>query len=125
MYQCIKTHGRASAAKKTIDAWQTSVLFTDTVNSPSAAFHISKTTMLISTKFIYFLPYIIINYFVYSVSKLNEIASAVLEIFVPENCPIFLTFFFLTLNNNYIYVSHVKIIFSCFDFKLGIPIRLT
>ena len=44
--------------KKTKDARHTSVLFTGNIKLPNSAFHISKTTKLISTKFIYFLPYV-------------------------------------------------------------------
>ena len=55
----IKTHSSVSAAKKTKeDERHTSVLFTGTIKLPNSAFHISKTTKPISTKFIYFLPYI-------------------------------------------------------------------
>ena len=54
----IKIHSSVSAAKKTKDARHTSVLFTGTVKLPNSAFCISKTTKLISTKFIYFLPYV-------------------------------------------------------------------
>ena len=55
----IKTHSSVSAAKKTKkDVWHTSVLFTGTEKLLNSAFHISKTTKLISTKFIYFLLYI-------------------------------------------------------------------
>ena len=55
----IKTHTSMSLAKKTKeDMRHTSVLFTGPVKLPNSAFHISKTTKLISTKFIYFLPYI-------------------------------------------------------------------
>ena len=55
----IKTHSSVSAAKKTKkDVWHTSMLFTGTAMLPNSAFCISKTTNPISTKFIYFLPYI-------------------------------------------------------------------
>ena len=55
----IKTHSSVSAAKKTKkDVQHTSVLFTGTAKLPNSAFCISKTTKPISTKFIYFLPYI-------------------------------------------------------------------
>ena len=55
----IKTHSSVSAAKKTKkDVWHTSVLFTGTAKLPNSAFCISKTTKPISTKFIYFMPYI-------------------------------------------------------------------
>ena len=55
----IKTHSSVSAAKKTKeDAWHTSVLFTGTIKLPNSAFCTSKTTILISVKFAYFLPYI-------------------------------------------------------------------
>ena len=55
----IKTHSSVSASKKTKkDMQHTSVLFTGTAKLPNSAFCISKTTKPISTKFIYFLPYI-------------------------------------------------------------------
>ena len=54
----IKTHSSVSVNKKTKDVWRTSVLFTGTVKLPNSAFHISKTTKPISTKFIYVLLYI-------------------------------------------------------------------
>ena len=55
----IKTHSSVSAAKKTKkDVQHTSVLFTGTAKLPNSAFCISKTTQPISTKFIYFMPYI-------------------------------------------------------------------
>ena len=54
----IRTHSSVSAAKKAKDAQHTSVLFTGAAKLPNSAFCISKTTKLISTKFIYFLPYI-------------------------------------------------------------------
>ena len=60
-YTDIKTHSSVSVAKKTKDMWHTSVLFTGTVKLPNSAFCISKTTKSISTKFIYFLPYIYIT----------------------------------------------------------------
>ena len=54
----MKTHSSVSAAKKTKeDVQNTSVLFTGTIKLPNSAFCISKTTNPISTKFIYFLPY--------------------------------------------------------------------
>ena len=55
----IKTHSSVSAAKETKKhVRHTSVLFSDTAKLPNSAFCISKTTKPISTKFIYFLPYI-------------------------------------------------------------------
>ena len=55
----IKTHSGVSAAKKTKkDVQHTSVLFTGTAKLPNSAFCISKTTQPISTKFMYFMPYI-------------------------------------------------------------------
>ena len=55
-------HSSVSAAKKSKeDVRHISVLFTGTVKFPDSAFCISKTTKLISTKFIYFLPYIYIT----------------------------------------------------------------
>ena len=98
----IKTHSSVSAAKKTKeDARHTSVLFTGTVKLPNSAFCISKTTLPISTKFTYFLPYIYIHMLLH-ISNLKDITLVVLEIFVPENCPIFFTFFFFAQNYKYI-----------------------
>ena len=58
-YYCIKTHSSVSAAKKTTgDVQHTSVSFTGTVKFSNSALRISKTTEPISTKVIYFLPYI-------------------------------------------------------------------
>ena len=55
----IKTSSSVSAAKKTKeDARHTSVLFIGTVKLPNSAIFISKTTVPISTKFMYFLPHI-------------------------------------------------------------------
>ena len=55
----IKIHSSVSAAKKPKeDTRHTSVLFTGTVKLPNSAICISKTTLPISTKFTYFLPYI-------------------------------------------------------------------
>ena len=55
----IKTHSSVSVAKKTEkDVRHTSVLFTGTTKLPNLAFCISETTKPISTKFMYFLPYI-------------------------------------------------------------------
>ena len=55
----IKTHSSVSAAKKpNEDARHTSVLFTGNVKLPNSAICISKTTLPISAKFTYFLPYI-------------------------------------------------------------------
>ena len=105
-----------SAAKKTKkDLQHTSVLFTGAVKLLNSAFHISKTTKPISTKFIYFLPYS--TYTLLHTSKLKEIALALLEIFVPKICPIFFTFFFsFAQNYKYITLSRIKIPFPCFDF---------
>ena len=55
---CIKTHSSVSVEKKQKKTCDTQVLFTGTAKLPNSAFCISKTTKLISTKFIYFLPYI-------------------------------------------------------------------
>ena len=55
----IKTHSSVLAAKKTKeDVRHTNLLFTGTIKLPNSAYCISETTMQISTKFIYFLPYI-------------------------------------------------------------------
>ena len=109
-----------SAAKKTKeDVWHTSVLFTGTIKLPNSAFHISKTTKLISTKFVYIFA-LYTHYF--TLSKLKEITSVLLEIFVPKNCPIFFNFFFFFFactKLQIIYLSHIKITFPCFDlFKI-------
>ena len=54
----IKTNSSVSLAKKTKNLHHRSVLFTGTIKLLNLAFHIFKTTKLISTKFINFLPYI-------------------------------------------------------------------
>ena len=85
------TVGSVSVAKKTKeDVRHTRMLFTGTVKFPNSAFCISKTTKPISTKFILFLLYI------YTTSRIQikEIASVVLEIYVPE-MPNFLHIFLL------------------------------
>ena len=106
----IKTHSSVSAAKKAKkDERHTSVLFTGTAKLPNSAFCISKTTKLISTKFIYFC----LTYTLLHISNLKENTSAVLEIFVPKNCPIFFTFFFFFFTQNYKYI----LTFPCSDFS--------
>ena len=87
-------HSCMSAAKETKGTQHTSVLFTGSVKSPNSAFDISNTTKLISTKFICFLLYI----FTTSHIKIERIGLAFLEIFIPENRPIFFTFFFFSQN---------------------------
>ena len=86
----IKTHSSVSAAKITKeDVQHTSVLFTGTIKLLNSAFCISKTTKWISTKFVYFLPYI------YTTSHIkiegNRFRSSQ-DIHFPENCSIFFTF---------------------------------
>ena len=58
MYSIIKTHSSVSEAKTKENVQHTSELFTSTIKLPNSAFHISKITKPISTKFINFLPYI-------------------------------------------------------------------
>ena len=53
-YIYIKTHSRVSVAKKAV--WYTSMLFTETTNSPFSTPHKSITTGPISIKFTYFMP---------------------------------------------------------------------
>ena len=79
-------HGHVSAVKKAV--WRTSVLFTGTSNSPFSTPHISITTGLIFVKLKY-LPYTRPY-----IPNLKEISPVVREIHVPENYPIFFTFFF-------------------------------
>ena len=94
----IKTHSSVSAAKKTKeDVWHTSVLFTSTVKLSNSA---SVSPKLLSQ----FPPNLYISCLTYAkfhIIKLKEIASVVLEIFVPKNCSIFFTFFFA---QNYKYI---------------------
>ena len=55
----VKTRRHVSVAKKMKkDMQHTSALFTGNLKLPNSAFCISKTTKPISTKFIFFLPYI-------------------------------------------------------------------
>ena len=69
----IKTHSSVLVVKKTKEGmWHTSVLFTEMVNLLNLAFPISKTTKLIRTKFICFLPYI------YTTSHIKNEVSAFL-----------------------------------------------
>ena len=81
------------------DARHTSMLFIGIIKLPNSACCISKTAKLISTKFIYLLLYI---YTTLHIKILKEIVSAFLKIFVPENFPIFFTFFFFAQNYKYI-----------------------
>ena len=81
------------AKKPKEDARHTSVLFTGTVKLANSAICIFKTTLPISNLHIFCLTYTQLH-----ISKLKEIASVVLKIFVPENCPIFFTFFFFAHN---------------------------
>ena len=89
-YLQVKIHGCVSAAKKAV--WHTSVLFAGNTNSPFSTSHISITTGQISIKFIYFMPFI----YAILLTKFKEICCVLYEICVPENCPIFFTFFFFT-----------------------------
>ena len=82
----IKTHSHVSAAKKAMR--HTSMLFTGTANSLFSTRHISTTTELISIKLTYFMPSIYIPY----IPNLKK--GPVVRDYVPENCPIFFTFFF-------------------------------
>ena len=84
----IKTHCRVSATKKAM--WRTSVLFTGTANLLFSTPRISITTGPISIKFTYFMPSI----YATLIPNLKEIGPVVYKICVPENCPIFFTFFF-------------------------------
>ena len=116
LYLYIRAHSSVSVAKKTKeDTRHTGALFTGTIKLPNSAFRISKTTKPISTKFTYFwLTYTLLN-----ISKLKEVASARLEIFVPENCPIFshfssfsshkITNIFKSHKNNLPYFDFVQI----------------
>ena len=95
----IKTHSSVSVAKKTKKSCGTQVCYLLVLQScqiqPSVA------PKLLSR----FLPNLYIfclTYTLFYISKLKEIASAVLEIFVPQNCPIFFTFFFFAQNYKYI-----------------------
>ena len=89
----IKTHDHVSVATKMKnDARDTSVLFTGTINLQNSAFHISKVTKLISTKFIYFLPYIYTTSHIkikgnrFSISRLQNLAY--LQVSLREVCVI-------------------------------------
>ena len=111
----IKTHSSVSAAKKTKKVVRhTSVLFTGTAKLPNSAFCISKTTQeFLPNLYIFCLTYTLLH-----ISNLKEIASAVLEIFVPKNCPIFFTFFFFLLllrTKLQIHLSPIKITFPYID----------
>ena len=107
-----KTHSSVSAAKKTKEeAQHTSVLFAGTVKLPNSTFCISKTTKLICTKSLYFLPYI------YTTShikiKVNRFNSS------RDICSWKLSnilHIFILCTKLQIHLSRVKITFSCFDF---------
>ena len=79
--------------KKTLG---TQVCFTGTIKLPNSAFCISKTTKPISPPNLYI--------FCLTHTKLKEIASVFLKIFVPENCLIFFTFSLHKITN--IFKSH-------------------
>ena len=84
----IKTHSSVSAAKKTKEDVRHTIIYWYLKIQPS-----------ISPKLLcQFLPNLYtfcLTYTLHHISKLKEIALVVLKIFVPENCPIFFTFFFL------------------------------
>ena len=90
-----KTHSSVSAAKKTKkDMRHTSILFTGTINLLNSTSCISK----LPSRFLPNLYIFCLTYTLLHISKLKEIALALLEIFVPKNCPIFFTFFSFAQN---------------------------
>ena len=114
VFRFIKTHSHVSVAEKT----KVCYLLWHCKKSPNSAFHISKSTKLISTKFIYFLPYIYsYMHYILHISKLKEIALIFLEIlylFLKKLMPTFLHIFLHTKLQ--IYLSRIKITFPCSDF---------
>ena len=115
LHYIIKTHSSVSAAKKTKKMCGTQVCYLLVLQSYQIQPSVSP--KLLS----WFLPnlYILcLTYTLLHILNLKEITSAVLEIFVPKNCPIFFTFFFLLLRTKLqIHLSHIKITFPCFDFS--------
>ena len=98
--------------------WHTSVLFMGTPNSLFSTPRISITTGLIFVKLKY-LPYMRPY-----IPNLKEISPVVCEICVPENCPIFFTFFFffaLFYKSTLSHQSHSSR--RSISFKFGTPIR--
>ena len=109
----IKTHSSVSAAKKTKeDVQHTSVLFTGTVKLPNSAFCISETTMPISTKFTYSVPYI---YTTLHIKIESNSFSSSWDIFSRKLLD-FLHIFLLLHTKLQIYLSRIKTTFPYFDF---------
>ena len=102
---------RPRKQKKTQD---TNVLFIGTVKLPNSAFCISKTTILISNKFTYFLPYI----YTTSHIKIEENSFSSSWDICSWKLPDFLHIFLLLLlcTKLQIYLSCIKITFACFNF---------
>ena len=111
----IKTHGHVSCGQE--KHANTSVLFTRTKISPILAFRISKSIAPISTKFIYFMPYIYAtSHTKFERNRANssrDIRSQKSSDFLR----IFLFFFLLLLRTKLkIILSRAKTTFSCSDF---------
>ena len=96
--------------RKQKNVQHTSVLFTGIVKLLNSAFRISKTTKPIYTKLIIIIFSALHIHYVLHILKFKEIALALLEIFVPKNCPFFTFFFF--------YLSCIKITFLCPPFQI-------
>ena len=85
----IKTHSSVSAAKKTKKTCGTQVCYLLVPQSCQIQPSISPKLL---SQFLPNLYILCLTYTLLHISNLKEIASAVLEIFVPKNCPIFFTF---------------------------------
>ena len=95
------------------DPQHTSVLlFTGTVKLLNSAFRISKTSKLISTKFIYFLPYI----YTTSHIQIKENPLSTYWDICSWKLPDFLHIFLLLCTKLQIYLSHIKINLLMFQF---------
>ena len=108
----IKTHSSVSAAKKQKKTCSTQVCYLlGTVKLPNWAFCISKTTTTISTKFTYFLPYI----YTTSQIKIEGNHFSISWDICSWKLPNFLHILLLRTKLQ-IYLSYVKITFSCCNF---------
>ena len=96
LYGSIKTHSSVSAAKKTKKMRGTQVCY---LLVPQSCQIQSSVSPKLLSRFLPNLYIFCLTYTLLHISKLKEITSAVLEIFVPNNWPIFFTFYFFFAQN--------------------------
>ena len=94
-----ETHSSVSAAKKTKKTCGTQVCY---LLVPQSCQIQPSVSLKLLSQFLSNLYTFCLTYTPLHISNLKEIASAILEIFVPKNCPIFFTFFFFAQNYKYI-----------------------